>query len=104
MPRKLSKIVVIFMLVLLVLGPALQIFDFMDGCVQDGDGLLHVVDACLCVALVLLASIVLFYFLDLSSWLHGMSMPERQCERFSRYGASLIKSLTFGTPPIPLRI
>lgn len=104
MSSRLSKIVVIIMLLVLVIGPALQIFDFMDGCIQDGDGLLHAVDACLCIAFALLAGLVLVYFVSLSSWFHDLHEPEQKRERSQRCNVSPSFHVSFGTPPLALRI
>ena len=55
MSRKFSKVAIILLLLLLLFGPALQGFDcFNDAPNLDHDGVLHAVDAILCIALTLL--------------------------------------------------
>jgi hypothetical protein len=67
MSRRFSKVGVILLLLLLVFGPVLQAFDcFNDAPNLDHDGVLHAIDALLCVACTLLIfSCLLLAFLKL---------------------------------------
>lgn len=56
--------VVVILLLILVVGPLLQIYDcFNDPPTQDHDALLHTIDALLSIALILVIQCVLFWML-----------------------------------------
>jgi hypothetical protein len=102
MSRNFSKVGVVLLLLLLLCGPVLQAFDcFNDAPSLDHDGLLHGVDALLCVALTLLGfSCLLLWFvkvLCLSSCL-----PRQLKVSFARLRSALFPPLN--TPPLALRV
>ena len=106
MSRRFSKIGAILLLLLLVFGPVLQGFDcFNDVPNLDHDGVLHAVDALLCIAFTLLIfSCLLLAFLKLIR-LPG-HLPLQLALSFSNLcpALPLLPSDTSPTSPLALRI
>lgn len=75
----LFKVVVILMLVVLIVGPLLQIYDcFNDAPNLDHDALLHTIDALLCLVFALLFSCLLIVALAIIQYL-GSLLESCQC-------------------------
>lgn len=96
------KVAAILMLMVLLIGPMLQIYDcFNDALNLDHDALLHTVDALLCIAFGLVLSCLLVFALAFCRFL-GNWLEQFQCCSFE---PSYRRTTPFlGPLPLPLRI
>ncbi len=106
MSRRFSKVAVVFLLLLLLLGPVLQALDcFNDAPNLDHDGVLHAVDALLCIAFTLLIfSGLLLAFLKLLRL--SRNLPRQLAMSFASLCPPLpfLPSDTSPTSPLALRV
>lgn len=90
------------MLLVLLIGPLLQIYDcFNDDPVLDHDAILHTVDAMLCIALSLVLGSLLVWVVTLFRLFRGSGeelLLHRRVDLFVR------SADVFDIPPLPLRI
>lgn len=99
--KTLVKIGVILMLLVLLIGPMLQIYDcFNDAPNLDHDALLHTVDALLSIALILGLSCILFWAVAICRWFEDRADPLRT----SPFIPSLNRLSAFSPQPGSLRI
>ena len=103
MSRRFSKVGAILLLLLLLFGPVLQALDcFNDAPNLDHDGVLHAVDALLCIACTLLIfSCLLLAFLKLVRL--SRHLPRQLAVSFVRLSPALL-FLPLDTSPLALRI
>jgi hypothetical protein len=106
MSRRFSKVGAILLLLLLVFGPVLQAFDcFNDTPNLDHDGVLHTIDALLCIAFTMLIfSCLLLAFLKLLRL--SRHLPRQLATSFANLCPALpfLPSDTSPTSPLALRI
>lgn len=106
MSRRFSKVAVILLLLLLLFGPALQALDcFNDAPNLDHDGVLHLVDALLCIAFTLLIfSSLLLVFLKLLRL--SRHLPRQTAVSFANLCPALpfLPSDTSPASPLALRV
>lgn len=100
--NKVFKIAAVLMLLVLLIGPMLQVYDcFNDNPMLDHDALLHTVDAILCIAFSLVLSVLLVWVMALFRLLRS---PVQELLLYCR-GDLLVRSVQFlDIPPLPLRI
>ena len=94
--------IVVLLLLILVAGPLLQIYDcFNDSPNLDHDALLHTIDALLSIALILAFNLTLFWLIAISCEIPDALKRLRSCAFIDSCNQALP---SLGPPPLSLRI
>lgn len=94
--------VVVVLLLILVAGPLLQIYDcFNDSPNLDHDALLHTIDSLLSIALILAFNLTLLWAVAISFLMPDVLKHLRSCRPIGSCNQAI---LSLGSPPLSLRI